>query len=39
MRGAGYPDVRVVFENGAVIVEPAPKGSKAAPDIKREIVL
>lgn len=25
MRAAGYPDVRVVFKDGAVIVEPALK--------------
>lgn len=25
MRAAGYPDVRVVFKDGAVIVEPAVK--------------
>ena len=29
MRAAGYPDVRVVFKDGTVIVEPAPKDTSA----------
>ena len=39
MRDAGYSDVRVVFKDGAVIVEAAPKGSKAAPEPMRIIEL
>lgn len=39
MRAAGYPDVRVVFKDGAVIVEAAPKGSKAVRLPVREIEL
>lgn len=39
MRAAGYPDVRVVFKDDAVIVEAAPKGSKATPDPMRIIPL
>ncbi|WP_267359345.1 MULTISPECIES: hypothetical protein [unclassified Methylobacterium] len=29
MRAAGYPDVRAVFNDGTVIVEPAPKDTSA----------
>ncbi len=39
MRAAGYSDVRVVFKDGAVIVEAVPKGSKATPDPMRIIPL
>lgn len=39
MRDAGYSDVRVVFKDGAVIVEAAPKGSRSAPDPTRIIEL
>ncbi|MCJ2011808.1 hypothetical protein [Methylobacterium sp. J-076] len=39
MRAAGYPDVRVVFKDDAVIVEAAPKGSKATADHLRIISL
>lgn len=39
MRAAGYPDVRVVFKDGAVIVEAAHNGAKAARDPLRVIEL
>lgn len=39
MRAAGYPDVRVVFKDGAVIVEAAPKGSRSATEPTRIIEL
>ncbi|MCJ2023959.1 hypothetical protein [Methylobacterium sp. J-067] len=39
MRAAGYPDVRVVFKDNAVIVEAAHKGSNAIQGPKREIEL
>jgi hypothetical protein len=45
MRAAGYQDVRVVFKDGAVIVEPAPKdasgrrGSWAPADPEEIIIL
>jgi hypothetical protein len=39
MRAAGYPDVRVVFKDGAVIVEAVLKGTKLPPDPLRIIPL
>lgn len=45
MRAAGHPDVRVVFKDGAVIVEATPedasgrRGAEVSVRPKREIIL
>jgi hypothetical protein len=39
MRDAGYQEVRVVFRDGAVMIEAVPKGPTAPPDPMRIIPL